>query len=370
MNTILVEDQEKLNQKLIEVIACIKCKGPLKKYNNKFLCPSCNNLYSVQEGVFWASENNYYWGDIDQKQAQQLLKNARKIGWIKALTDLQKKIKNSKFKYYTRANGADWRFNLPLNRHVRVLDVGSGWGQIPFLLAEAYDEIWSLEFIKERIAWQKLRKQQEEVNNLYLVLSNISDMPFLDETFDIISLNGIQQWIGLLKNRVDVHTVQFKILAEAMRLLKPGGYLYIGTKNRIGYDIFMRDIEQSGMSFINLLPRRLSKFYIQHLVKDSYQTKDVQNYYRTYTYTPWGYKKLLTKVGLSNIKFYWVVTSHYNPIAFAPIKEGKKINFYYKQIIPRNLLRKLIKYIYCALIQCGYMRLFSPCLLIYAQKRK
>ncbi|MFX0136876.1 MAG: Trm112 family protein, partial [Candidatus Hodarchaeota archaeon] len=133
MNTILTKDREKLIQKFVEVIACLKCKGPLKKTNNKFLCPSCNKLYSIQNGIFRASENNYYWGDIDQKQAQQLLKNARKIGWIKALTNLQKTVNNSKLKYSIRANGADWRFNLPLNRHARVLDVGSGWGQIPFL---------------------------------------------------------------------------------------------------------------------------------------------------------------------------------------------------------------------------------------------
>lgn len=362
--------RSKLKSKLTEVIACPACKGPLVDKSMKLFCHSCQKNYSLQDGIFRASDNKYYWGEINQEQMQRLLDDARKVGWIKALESSQKYFLSSGFKSITRANRADWRFNLPLDRNIRVLAVGSGWGQIPFLLAESYAEVWSLEYIRERIEWQQIRKEQEGIDNLFLVQSNVTCMPFISETFDLVSMNGVLEWVGLANAEKKVRDIQLEVLSNARQLLKPGGYLYIGIENRIGFSMFLGEIDHSGKWFTSLMPRWLANYFVRNFKKNSYRTDEGQNDYRTFTYSPPGYQKLLKEAGFSNIKFYWVQPSYNNPMSFAPINDSRKIDFYYKQIIPQNLIKWLAKQVFRLLIRCGFMNLFSSHLLIYAQKGK
>ena len=359
-----------LKSKIGEVLACPKCNGQLKEKGDELFCPFCRKKYSMQDGVFRASENKYYWGEIAQEQSQKLLTKAQEIGWFKALESMEKDLGDSLFKSITRANRADWRFNLPLNRKARVLDVGSGWGQIPFLLTETYDEVWSLEYVKERIDWQQIRRDQEGINNLFLVQSNVINMPFLNKTFDVISMNSVLEWVGLAESKKNVGNIQMQVLSKIMRMLKPGGYLYMGVDNRIGYNTFMGNLDHSGMKFTNLMPRWLANFYIRTLKKNSYRTKEGQKSYRTYTYSPSKYRKILLEAGFSKIDIFWVQPSHNNPMSFSPINENRMIDFYFKQIVSPNLLKWFAKQILRIFILCGFMRLFSPHLLIYAQKGK
>lgn len=354
---------------LLDVVACPRCKDHLEQNGSQLFCSSCTEYYSLQSGVFRAQKNKYYWGEIDQVRMQDLLKNARAVGWLNALEGLPKEIKNSVFDYITRANRADWRFNLPLNHHARVLDLGSGWGQIPFLLAEAYDEVWSLEYIEERIDWQQIRKEQEKKENLYLVQSDVMYLPFLDETFDIISMNGVLEWIGIAKMDSKVSELQLQVLSDVFRILKPGGYLYIGIENRIGYNMFLGAFDHSGMRFTSLMPRWLANQYVKHFKKNSHPIEGNQHGYRTYTYSPPGYRKLLREAGFSNIVMYWVMPSHNNPIVFAPINQSRKIDYFFRQIKPNNIIKKSAKILICTLVRWGFMQLFSPYILIYAQRK-
>lgn len=134
-----------MKSKLTDVIACPKCKSQLSENNKTLYCSICNKYYLIQGGVIRIQENKNYRAHFSQEKMNDLLNESQKIGWRKALDNLPKDVRNSIFEDATRANRADWRFNLPLNRHIRLLDIGSGWGQIPFLLTEAYDEVWSLE---------------------------------------------------------------------------------------------------------------------------------------------------------------------------------------------------------------------------------
>jgi hypothetical protein len=66
---------------------------------------------------------------------------------------------------------------------------------------------------------------------------------------------------------------------------------------------------------------------------------------------------------------YWVTTGYNNPMAFAPIDQSRKIDIYHKQLMPNNIFKKSAKILIRALIRVGFMRLFSPYLLIYAQRK-
>jgi len=370
MNKSHYKDNKEWKSKMLHIIACPNCKIHLEEKNNSLFCSHCQKSYSINDGIFRAVENSYYWGEIDLAQSKQLLQEARELGWTNAVRNLKKTNNDQFFDYLTKANRADWRFNLPLNRHVRVLDIGSGWGQIPFLMADAYDEVWSLEYIKERIEWQQIRRLQEDINNLFLVQSSVTSLPFLHETFDIISMNGVLEWVGLMEKDIAVRELQLNVLKDIFQILKPGGFLYIGIENRIGYSMFLGEYDHSGMKFTSLMPRGLANYYVRNFKKNVYRTDTSPNEYRTYTYSPSGYKKLLHDAGYSQVRLYWVETGYNNPIAFAPINESRKIDYYYKQIIPRNFTKKIAKIILRALIQCGFMKIFSPQLLIYAQKER
>ena len=181
-------------------------------------------------------------------------------------------------------------------------------------------------------------------------------------------MNSVLEWVGLVEGKRNVRDIQLGILANIKRLLKPGGYLYVGINNRFGINMFTGELDHSGMRFTSLMPRWLANFYIRKLKKDVYRTEEYQHEYRTYTYSPRGYRKLLTEAGFLKNDLFWVYPNHDNPMSFAPIYEKRMIDFYFKRIVPPNILKWFAKQIFHILIQCGFMGIFSPHLLIYAQK--
>jgi len=88
--------------------------------------------------------------------------------------------------------------------------------------------------------------------------------------------------------------------------LKPAGVLLIGIENRIGLHSFLGRIDHSGLPFTSLMPRWMASVYMKIRQPGFHRTLlNSSAGYRTYTYSPWGYRKLLREAGFHDVDFWW-----------------------------------------------------------------
>ncbi|MDZ7786330.1 MAG: class I SAM-dependent methyltransferase [Candidatus Saccharibacteria bacterium] len=119
-----------------------------------------------------------------------------------------------------------------------VLDIGTGSGDIAYELAKSAAKVVSVDIVDER----------KQKTGYKFKLTKDENLPFGDNFFDIV-----------ITNHVVEHTPnQKKHLSEVMRVLKPGGYVYIATPNKY----WLTDPHYK-LPFISWLPRKVSNFYLR-----------------------------------------------------------------------------------------------------------
>jgi hypothetical protein len=100
--------------------------------------------------------------------------------------------------------------------------------------------------------------------------------------------------------------VQLDVLRRVRRLLKPSGVVVIGIENRIGFHSFFGRVDHSGFAFTSLMPRWLASLYMKLRQPAFHRTLLNSSLgYRTYTYSPRGYQKLLRQAGFQSVDQWW-----------------------------------------------------------------
>lgn len=122
-----------------------------------------------------------------------------------------------------------------------VLDIGTGSGDIAYELAKFAKKVTSVDIVDER----------KEKRGYTFELAKDEKLPFKDESFDVV-----------ITNHVVEHTPdQSKHISEVMRVLKPGGFIYIATPNK-----FWLSDPHYKLPFISWMPRGMSAKYL-HLIQ-------------------------------------------------------------------------------------------------------
>ena len=100
-------------------------------------------------------------------------------------------------------------------------------------------------------------------------------------------------------------------------MLKPGGEIYLATKNRYAYFYWLGEKDpHSGLRWVTLIPRWLARYYSKvHRGKD----------YREYLYSYHQYRKLLHSAGYSNIQMYSSFPSFRNFSHIFPLEEATAV---------------------------------------------
>ena len=124
----------------------------------------------------------------------------------------------------------------------RLLDVGCGTGGFSLLAAEAGADVWSVDESPEAVALTAARTSAERA-----MVATAESLPFEDASFDLIYCYSTLEHVD------DAG----RALGEMVRLLRPGGRLYLHSPDRRGcfeghYKVF----------WIPGLPRRLSHAYL------------------------------------------------------------------------------------------------------------
>ena len=155
-----------------------------------------------------------------------------------------------------------WRFGqdrrLNLIRHyapleaARILDIGCGLGVYVRKFREYSDRVYGIDIDAKR-----LREGAKSTPNL--MLSASETLPFRDAAFDLVVLNEVIEHV-----RDDGAT-----LAEALRVIRPGGHIAIYAPNRLypfeTHGIYVgKKFVFGNIPFINWLPTPLRNKLVPH----------------------------------------------------------------------------------------------------------
>lgn len=304
---------------------CPKCKLTIIKHDKKFSCEKCDETWDIINDIPYFSHHNFYWNRIPKNRLDQLNAYAREHGWKTALHDLLPENEKYLVDYATHPSRAELKNVIPLDLgNCTVLDLGCHMGGLSFLLANTCMSLVAADSTFENLEFIQIRKVEDGIKNIFPVCIDPLDfasLPFPDSYFDLVVLNGVLEWVGAVNTDLDPRTVQINALKEIRRIIKPGGYIYIGIENRFSYSYFLGSHDHSGLPFTSILPRKLANFVTKIKTNSSY---------RTYIYSYWGYKSLLEEAGFSEYEIYLAIPSYRYPQGILNINDRARIKAFIK----------------------------------------
>ena len=128
----------------------------------------------------------------------------------------------------------------------RTLSVGSGWGGFAVAASSAGANAFGVEPDAEEVAISKLRAKVRNVGSEF-ILGVGEYLPFKDDSFDFIECVTVLEHVKEPEN----------VISEMIRIVKPGGFVYILIPN------YLYPFEQHyKIYWIPMLPKPLAKIYL------------------------------------------------------------------------------------------------------------
>lgn len=258
-----------------------------------------------------------YWGrDGQGTGAQSELENALACidtkGWD--VFDVQY---GKKFDFSFAEHFADWRHAIPLDKNSVVLDIGAGMGRSTIPLARVAKQVVSFDRSVARMRFLRRRVESEKFTNVTLFSGDLFDLPLPENSFDVIAMNGILEWVGLNSSFKNPRDAQVEALKICHRLLKSGGYLYVGIENRWAL-AYLRGKDHSGIRYTSYMPRFLADWYCRIRGLGAY---------RTYTYGYHGYQTLFSEV-FPQTDTYLLFPGYNDPRTIIPYRDIRALQWF------------------------------------------
>lgn len=201
----------------------------------------------------------------------------------------------------------------------RILDIGSGWGQVALPLAGSA-KVTALEPTPERLAFIRAAARQDGVEaNMCFIQADLLDVEF-ETKFDLACCVGVLEWVPKFREG-DPYELQVQFLRKARQALAPDGSLLLGIENRLGlkYIIGAAD-DHIGTPLVAVYDRQLSK--------RKWREKTGQSL-RCYTYTRAELETMLAKAGFGTVKFHAAFPDYKLPEVILPA--GDEVNLFFSQ---------------------------------------
>lgn len=364
------------------VYICLKCKTKLVAKKDQLTCPSCNTFYNIKNGIPDFREKDTYWCNTNRETMIKMNNLAEKTGdWL----GTAKKMIPNYYAHFKSFSRADVQFLWPTNKDSRILDAGSMWGGITIPAAQYHSEVVSIDKTLETLQFLSIRAKQMGFNNIYPVASSLDKIPFPDNYFDLVVLNGVLEWVALEQDVVlerdwhkhgrgmkvekkhvynnDPRDVQIDTLKELLRVTKPGGSIYLAIENRIGYYYLVGwPDDHMNIPFVCFLPRPLANIITKLTLNREY---------RTYVYTIPGLCALLKDAGYENHNIYGAFSHYISPSSIVPFEMIKKVKNEIKSGINASH-RSWINQFHRTLISVipkRFLKWLSPSVIIFANKQ-
>jgi SAM-dependent methyltransferase len=195
-----------------------------------------------------------------------------------------------------------------------VLDVGCRYGGISGSFSRVARQVTAIDLLYNQVR-QAFGHVKGQVTNLTFACANGLALPFRDNTFDLVILNGVLEWVGVAGTPRDPRDMQKGCLQEARRVLREGGILYLAIENRLYPGYILRDAHV-GVPLVGILPRRMANCIMTWLY---------QKPYRTFIYSYWELKRLVHESGFASSSVYVPIYTYWYPCVIQPISDGRGI---------------------------------------------
>ena len=355
------------NRYITDNSVCPYCHSQLVLENDNLLCRACDRHYPIIDGIPDFRERDEYWCNVSREKMQELNRITRETGhWVQSA----KRIVPQYADHFIPFDRADMLFIWPTTKDSIILDAGSMWGGLTIPAAQYHKQVYAVDKTLETLSFLRLRAEQMGFDNIYPMASGLRKLPFPDDYFDLVILNGVLEWVAFDqevilekhwgKRRDDKATyvenpkqVQLRVLREINRVLKAGGCLYLAIENRIGY-IYLLGYPDDHMNipFICLMPRFLANAITKWKLNCEY---------RTYVYTIPGYASLLRESGFGSMDFHGAFNHYINPTEVIPLDLIKNLK---EEIVSRH--RRARPFLRC--IPKGLFKYLTPSVVAIATK--
>jgi ubiquinone/menaquinone biosynthesis C-methylase UbiE/uncharacterized protein YbaR (Trm112 family) len=294
-------------------LICTDCNGHLIVKSDSLVCSGCKNKFEIIEEIPQFLDKENYWSEpgITKETMIEIIDQMRDNNWHDILSKHKNEDIRNHYFFISNLARADWHNILNLNENAVILDLGGGMGTISHALSKHYRHIYSVEPVQLRCEFMKHRFKTERISNITIVRGDSKHLPFPDNFFNHIILNGVLEWIPYSYKDMNPRKAQILALRRLNRLLKKGGSISIGIENRFNYAFFLGQPDcHIGLRYVTILPRLLSHIICKLTIRDIY---------RPYLYSWRGLKNILSEAGFSNIVVYSSLPSYNEPLHTVPL---------------------------------------------------
>ncbi len=271
-------------------------------------------------------------GTLPNEEIDQLVAAMRTgEAWQAALSRLQLPELQRKPYWFSDLNKARFYHQLPVANHTDALDIGAGSGVISAGLSPHFDRVSSLEHNGTWSEFMRLRFAQDKLANITVVHGSALPLPFADESFDLIVVNGVLEWIPeAAPASQSPREAQVGFLQDVRRKLRPGGMVGVAIENRLCLENFRGGSPHGEPPYVAIMPRPMAEWRTRKLTGRSY---------RTWIYGPAGYRALFRDAGFAGLEIQPVLPSYHQPSEVVDLSEGPRIRKYFN---PDSLLKRMV----------------------------
>ncbi|WP_224270047.1 class I SAM-dependent methyltransferase [Haloprofundus salinisoli] len=147
-------------------------------------------------------------------------------------SELQRIHPDFEYESWLNPDQADWLRIEPLAGKT-VLELGSRYGALTRSLARRADHVVAVDTNLDGLRFSAAMREPAETENLTLVHGDAGALPFGDDQFDVVVINGVLKHVGADDRSDDPVRAQRSFLRRVRRWLRPGGRLLMSEWNRL-----------------------------------------------------------------------------------------------------------------------------------------
>lgn len=293
-------------------LACPTCGGTLCAVSDVLVCDGCASHYSIANGVpDFRVNRTYYDGPIPRERLQPILDRNPDGSWAATVRETIGRLDRRSYWYLDLVGSTTypWVVLLDFPKGARVLEIRCGSGGATVALARSAGHVFAMDMTLENLTLAQRRLRAAGVLDKVTLIAagDAARLPFRNESIDYVILVGGLEYAAVATEAADERPgrsparpaaatgcgpgkIQLALLAEARRVMKVGGGLFLGAENRYYYNYFgrLRD-RATGLKCVSLMPRFLA---------NAYSLAVRQRPYLSYSHSERTYRKLLQSVGL------------------------------------------------------------------------